>query len=551
VATQLALGSRYTLEDEISSGSMGAVWWGRDRATGRLVAVKLLHERLAADPAMLTRFVRERTILIGLRHPNLVPVHDMIIEGDRLALVMDLVQGTDLHRHLDAQGPLAPELAVTLIAQVCEALAVVHAAGVVHRDLKPGNILLDTSQPVPIARLTDFGAAWADDAMSLTSHNMALGTPAYFAPEVVTGQRGGPAADVYAAATSLYELLVGRAPFAGGSAAAVMWRQVDAEPLRPPAIPELLWPVIAECLDKNPAQRPDAATTARLLRECQPALRGRPAAAPLPDGAATFAMSELTARAGMTRAEPLPSGPHPPGPHPSGPLPWGPLSSGLYSFGRLRSTGPAHAKTASVKRRRRAAMRITALATGLLLIIGAGVIIGARLLAHGHQAAPPGPSVLYSFRDGTTDGWRAGANVASVAAVTSFADGPGHPFGGAYALDGSPAGGMPIPVPAVMMVTPPAPLDLSAARTFYLYVDGFGDPPFATGYAVTITLASSQGNLTKTVRVRDNTWNRVDIRISSWEYRDHVTGISVGYVGIGSYTPWFPHFQIDDVGYTT
>ena len=160
----------------------------------------------------------------------------MIMEGDRLALIMDLVQGTDLHRYLYAHGPLAPALAATLIAQVCEALAVVHAAGVVHRDLKPGNILLDTSQPVPIARLTDFGAAWADDSMSLTSHNAALGTPAYFAPEVVTGHRGGPAADVYAAATSLYELLVGRPPFAGGPAAAIMWRHVDAEPLRPPAI---------------------------------------------------------------------------------------------------------------------------------------------------------------------------------------------------------------------------------------------------------------------------------------------------------------------------
>jgi serine/threonine protein kinase len=550
---------------------MGAVWWGRDRATGRLVAVKLLHEQFAADPAMLTRFVRERTVLVGLRHPNLVPVHDMIMEGDRLALIMDLVQGTDLHRYLHAHGPLAPELAATLIAQVCEALAVVHAAGVIHRDLKPGNILLDTSQPVPIARLTDFGLAWTAGSVSLTSHNMSLGTPAYFAPEVVTGQRGGPAADLYGAATSLYELLVGRPPFAGGPATAIMWRQVDAEPLRPPAIPELLWRVIAKCLEKDPTQRPDAATTARLLRDCLPALRGRPAAAPLPAGAVTFALSEPTARAWETRAEPHPSGPLPSRPRPSRPRPSGPHPSGPPSSGRFRPSGPAHAKAASARRRRRPATRITALAIGLLLIIGTGGIIGARFLAHGHQAAghqatghqatghqatghraaPRGPRVLYSFRDGTTDGWRAGANVASVAAVTSFADGPGHPFGGAYALDGSPADGAPIPVPRMMMITPLTPLNLSAARTFYLYVDGFGYAPFATGYAATVTLTSRSHTLTRTVRVRANTWNRVAIRISSWMYRDHVTGISVGYTGMGSDTPWFPHFQIDDVGYTT
>jgi serine/threonine-protein kinase len=216
VTGQQALGSRYVLERRIGAGGMGAVWRGRDRGNGLPVAVKLLHEQFATDPAVLTRFVRERTVLVGLRHPNLVPVHDMIMEGDRLALIMELVQGADLHHHLSARGPLPPALAATLIAQVCDALAVVHAAGVIHRDLKPSNILLDMSRPAPIARLTDFGIAWADDAMSLTSDGAVVGTPAYFAPEVVTGQRGGPAADVYAAGTSLFELLVGRPPFAGG-----------------------------------------------------------------------------------------------------------------------------------------------------------------------------------------------------------------------------------------------------------------------------------------------------------------------------------------------
>ncbi len=146
VTGQQALGSRYVLERRIGSGGMGAVWRGRDRGNGLPVAVKLLHEQFATDPAVLTRFVRERTVLVGLRHPNLVPVHDMIMEGDRLALIMELVQGADLHHHLSARGPLPPALAATLIAQVCDALAVVHAAGVIHRDLKPSNILLDMSR---------------------------------------------------------------------------------------------------------------------------------------------------------------------------------------------------------------------------------------------------------------------------------------------------------------------------------------------------------------------------------------------------------------------
>ncbi|MGO9195299.1 MAG: protein kinase domain-containing protein [Streptosporangiaceae bacterium] len=379
MAGQQALGSRYVLEDRISSGGMGTVWWGRDRATGLPVAVKLLHERLASDPAVLTRFVRERTVLVGLCHPNLVSVRDMIMEGDRLALIMELVKGADLHRYLSARGPLEPALAATLIAQVCDALAVVHAAGVIHRDLKPSNILLDTSRPVPVARLTDFGIAWADGAVSLTTGDAIVGTPAYFAPEVVTGQRGGPAADVYAAGTSLFELLAGRPPFAGGPAAVVMWRHVDAEPLRPPAIPEPLWRIIAACLAKDPSQRPDAATAARWLYDCLPVLRGLPAAAPLPPDVATFAMSEPAAR-----GEPTETAKHsyePP------PVP----------------VAPAHARPAAPRRRPRG--RVALLATGLLAIAAGATAFALSGGASPSPAAKPaGPVPVGSWRLASTHG---------------------------------------------------------------------------------------------------------------------------------------------------
>ena len=159
--------------------------------------------------------------------------------------------------------------------------------------------------------------------------------------------------------------------------------------------------------------------------------------------------------------------------------------------------------------------------------------------------------MLYSFKDGTTDGWQAGAHVTSVAAVAGFADGPNLPYHGKYALDGASDDGAPVPVPRTMMVTPATALNLSAAKTFYLYVDGYGYAPYATAYRAAVTLTSGSHTLTRTVPVLCNTWNRVAVRVSSWAYRDHVTGISVSYTGIGSATPWYPHFQIDDVGYTT
>ncbi len=159
--------------------------------------------------------------------------------------------------------------------------------------------------------------------------------------------------------------------------------------------------------------------------------------------------------------------------------------------------------------------------------------------------------MLYSFQDGTTDGWQAGVHVASVAAVTSFQNGPGRPYGGKYALDASSLDGAAIPALRTMMVTPVIPLNLSAAQTFYLYVDGYGYAPVATGYQVTVTLTSGSHTLTKTVPVLANTWNRVRVSVSSWAYRDHVTGVSASYAGTGNNTPWNPNFQIDDVGYTT
>ncbi|MDL4776465.1 serine/threonine-protein kinase [Actinomadura xylanilytica] len=146
----LPLGSRYVLEERLGEGGMGVVWRGRDTRTGTAYAIKLLRPELAGNPAALTRFVRERTALLRVRHANVVAVHDMIVEGDRLALVMDLVPGEDLRAYRRRRGGRLPAAeAAWLVAQVCTALAAVHAADTVHRDLKPANVLLDHAGPAP------------------------------------------------------------------------------------------------------------------------------------------------------------------------------------------------------------------------------------------------------------------------------------------------------------------------------------------------------------------------------------------------------------------
>ncbi|MGH3248311.1 MAG: hypothetical protein ACRDOI_19210, partial [Trebonia sp.] len=218
-----------------------------------------------------------------------------------------------------------------------------------------------------------------------------------------------------------------------------------------------------------------------------------------------------------------------------------------------RSTPPA-AETmlvGGVPAHRRRKGRLAALAAAAV-IIAAAVVVGAHALSHG--AAPPASRVLYSFNGGSTDGWRAGANAASVTTVTTFQDTPGHPYAGRHALDAA-GGGAFVPVPIIMTVTPVTPLNLSAAKAFFLYVDGFGYPPYAKSYAATVTLASGSHTLSKTVPVSSNAWNHVVVEVGSWSYRDHVTGVSVSYKGIASpaglTTPWYAHFQIDDVGYTT
>ncbi|GAB7062720.1 serine/threonine-protein kinase [Streptomyces mexicanus] len=273
------IGSRYTAHQILGRGSAGTVWLGE--GPDGPVAIKLLREDLASDQELVGRFVQERTALLGLEHPNVVSVRDLVVDGNDLALVMDLVRGTDLRTRLERERRLAPEAAVAIVADVADGLAAAHAAGVVHRDVKPENVLLDMQGPLGPggahpALLTDFGVAKLIDTPKRTRATKIIGTPDYLAPEIVEGLPPRAAVDIYALATVLYELLAGFTPFGGGHPGAVLRRHVTETVVPLPGIPDELWQLIVQCLAKAPASRLRASELAARLRELLPMLAGMP-----------------------------------------------------------------------------------------------------------------------------------------------------------------------------------------------------------------------------------------------------------------------------------
>ncbi|MFD5162731.1 serine/threonine-protein kinase [Streptomyces hawaiiensis] len=273
------IGSRYTAHQILGRGSAGTVWLGEGPEGP--VAIKLLREDLASDQELVGRFVQERTALLGLEHPHVVSVRDLVVDGNDLALVMDLVRGTDLRTRLDRDRRLSPEAAVAIAADIADGLAAAHAAGVVHRDVKPENVLLDMQGPLGPggshrALLTDFGVAKLIDTPRRTKATKIIGTPDYLAPEIVEGLPPRASVDIYALATVLYELLAGFTPFGGGHPGAVLRRHVTETVVPLPGIPDELWQLLVQCLAKAPASRLRASELGARLRELLPMLAGMP-----------------------------------------------------------------------------------------------------------------------------------------------------------------------------------------------------------------------------------------------------------------------------------
>lgn len=259
-----ALGSRYRLGKLLGSGTTGQVFEGVDTDAHEF-AFKVLRRELIGDPFAVGRLLQERSILVSLVHPNLVVVHDLVVEGETVAVVMDLVRGGDLRQQLTERGPLLPSEVARIGARVASALAAVHAAGVVHRDVKPENILLDVSTTPSTPRLTDFGISslLSDDQIGRTS--LLVGTPKYIAPEIAEGEKVTSMADLYSLGIVLYEMCCGVAPFTGNSIFATIRQHVEDDPGRPDGIPDELWEVISWLLRKSPRARPTAQQVEILL----------------------------------------------------------------------------------------------------------------------------------------------------------------------------------------------------------------------------------------------------------------------------------------------
>ncbi len=269
---------RYRLLDLLGRGGMGEVWRAFDTDTNRVVAVKVLPAQLATDPTFGERFRREANAAAGLNNPHVIPIHHFGEIDGRLYVDMRLVEGHDLQQVL-RQGPLDPSRAVGIIEQVASALHAAHRIGLVHRDVKPSNVLLDDED---FAYLIDFGIARTTDQTGLTNTGNIIGTWAYLAPERITAGQLDPRSDVYALACVLYECLTGQQPFPANSLEQQIGAHLTSPPPKPSqlraGVPEQFDAVIAAGMAKDPDRR--YATTKELARAARAAIA---APAPVPE----------------------------------------------------------------------------------------------------------------------------------------------------------------------------------------------------------------------------------------------------------------------------
>ncbi|MDQ7028871.1 MAG: protein kinase [Ardenticatenia bacterium] len=255
--TPVVLDRRYRLTERIGEGGMAEVYRGIDLRLGREVAVKVLRPQYAGDQKFLERFLQEARAMASFSHPNIVNVYDVGREGRRYYIVMEYVPGTDLRRFLQQRGQLPVREALEIARQIAAGVGAAHRKGIVHRDIKPGNVLIT---PTGEAKVADFGIARAMTATHhLTEPGVVWGTTAYLSPEQIRGEAATPASDVYAIGVVLFEMLAGRPPFQGEDHVAIALQHLNESPPRlsqlNPRVPPSVERLVERMLSKDPAQR--------------------------------------------------------------------------------------------------------------------------------------------------------------------------------------------------------------------------------------------------------------------------------------------------------
>lgn len=274
--TPTALTERYHITSHLARGGMADVYEGQDTLLNRRVAIKVLHSQYSSDEAFVKRFRREAQAAANLSHPNIVGIYDWGQAQNTYFIVMEIVEGRSLRDVLKSEGALLPRRAIEIASETAAALSVAHRAGLVHRDVKPGNILLARDGTV---KVTDFGIARAwDDSQELTRTGAVIGTATYFSPEQAQGAPADGRSDVYALGVVLYEMLTGRPPFLGDSPMSVAFQHVSAEAPVPSSLNPDVGPdldtVVMKALRKDPSARYQSAEEMR--QDLLALLKGEP-----------------------------------------------------------------------------------------------------------------------------------------------------------------------------------------------------------------------------------------------------------------------------------
>ncbi|WP_103338160.1 serine/threonine-protein kinase [Amycolatopsis sp. CA-126428] len=388
------LADRYKLTSRIAVGGMGEVWQASDTRLDRTVAVKILKAELSGDAEFLHRFRTEARMTASLNHPGIAAVHDYgetIFDGDLpiAYLVMELVDGDPLAGLLAKHGRLSAEFTLDMLEQAGNALQAAHSHGLVHRDVKPGNILVTSAGQV---KITDFGVAKAADAAPVTRSGMVMGTAHYIAPEQALGQPAEPASDVYSLAVCGYECLAGHRPFLSENAVTVAMMHIrDMPPPLPPDVPPAARAVIEATLIKDPRQRyNDGGEFAAAVSAVRAGLP-----LPTPSGLvnATYATGQQPQQPPPQQMPPPPSMPVPIPPQqlpPQQQMPGGPPSPAMNPMIAIGPPSrPAPRQVMLPAPRRKTQWGWWALLAAILLVVlVAGIVLVAKMLGGGNGSPP-------------------------------------------------------------------------------------------------------------------------------------------------------------------